>query len=145
MCVGYLITRNKLDVGEVSKLLALIGNFTKSSHPLVTSVRDWQQRCHDDDQLDWPGNHLPAPQFQRKTRARSHRILILMIVRSLFNLHDISSTICKEMKFTDLDADGSADVVESSSSCRRRREPLLTIHRPDLPRDIAASCWSLSM
>ena len=55
------------------------------------------------------------------------------------SLHDISSTICKEMKFTDLSADGSADVVESSSSCRRRREPLLTIHRPDLPRDIAAA------
>ena len=57
------------------------------------------------------------------------------------SLHNIS-TISKERKFTDLSADGSADVFESSSSCRR--EPLLTIHRPDLPRDIAvAAGWLL--
>ena len=61
------------------------------------------------------------------------------------SLHNIS-TISKERKFTDLDADGSADVVESSSSCRRCREPLLTIHRPDLPRDIAvAAGWLLGI
>ena len=60
------------------------------------------------------------------------------------SLHSIS-TISKERKFTDLSADGSADVVESSSSCRRR-EPLLTIHRPDLPRDIAvAAGWLLGI
>ena len=72
-------------------------------------------------------------------RALAHNIDLLQvrIDDCQVSLHDI--TICKEMKFTDLSADGSADVVESSSSCRRRREPLLTIHRPDLPRDIAAA------